>query len=72
MEPDNTALVARAAEIDSLRAAGQPTVPAKLGLEKATNPFLRAHLDALKAAVDMAGVADAEVFAHIRQLKDRF
>ena len=72
VEPNNADLVARAAEIDTLRTEDQPTVPAKLGLEKATNPFLRAHLDALKNAVDKAGVEDAEVFAHIRALKDRF
>ncbi|MCJ8333624.1 MAG: hydroxyacylglutathione hydrolase [Epibacterium sp.] len=72
VEPDNADLVARAAVIDALRAEGRPTVPAKLGLEKATNPFLRAHLDTLKNAVGMAKREDAEVFAHIRAWKDRF
>lgn len=39
VDPDNAALVARSAEIDDLRAAGTPTVPTTLGVEKATNPF---------------------------------
>ncbi|WP_439533253.1 hydroxyacylglutathione hydrolase [Polymorphobacter sp.] len=42
VEPDNTALQARAAEVDRLRAAGQPTVPFTLADEAATNPFVRA------------------------------
>ncbi len=41
VEPDNAALVARAREIDELRSRGVPTVPTSIGLEKATNPFLR-------------------------------
>lgn len=42
VEPDNHALVARMAEVDRLRAAGAPTVPTTIALERATNPFLRA------------------------------
>ena len=41
-EPDNTALVARMAQVDAARARGEPTVPTTIALEKATNPFMRA------------------------------
>lgn len=41
VEPNNEALKARAAEVAALRDKGQPTVPSTLGVEKATNPFLR-------------------------------
>jgi hydroxyacylglutathione hydrolase len=41
-EPGNDAIVHRMAEVDRLRAAGQPTVPTTIALERATNPFLRA------------------------------
>ena len=41
-EPDNAAIVTRMAEVDALRAKGEPTVPTTIGLERATNPFLRA------------------------------
>ena len=68
----NAALKARAAEIDRLRAAGQPTVPSTLGEELATNPFLRADDPAMAAAVGKAGAAPAEVFAEIRRRKDAF
>ena len=41
-EPDNQALIARMAAVDAARAAGEATVPTSIGLERATNPFLRA------------------------------
>jgi len=56
VEPDNAALLARAAEIDRLRADGVPTVPFTLADEAATNPFVRAgsvaELAARRAAKD--------------------
>jgi len=55
-EPDNAALVARMAEVDLKRARGEPTVPTNIGLERATNPFMRAksveELAARRAAKD--------------------
>ncbi len=58
MEPDNAALTARMAEVDALRAAGEPTVPTTIALERATNPFMRA--------------ASAEDLAKRRAEKDQF
>lgn len=54
----NQALRNRAAAVDRLRAAGQPTVPSMLGDELAENPFLRA--------------ASAEALGAIRSQKDQF
>jgi hydroxyacylglutathione hydrolase len=42
-EPDNQALIARMAAVDAMRAAGEPTVPTTIGLERETNPFMRAN-----------------------------
>lgn len=42
VEPGNTALVARMAEVERLRAAGEATLPTTIALERATSPFLRA------------------------------
>ena len=53
----NADLEARAAEIEALRARGEPTIPSTIGLERATNPFVRA--------------ADAAAFGELRALKDR-
>ena len=58
VEPENAALVARAEEIAELREKGRWTAPTTIGLEKATNPFLRA--------------ADAAEFAERRKGKDNF
>lgn len=73
-EPANPATVTRAEEVRQLRRAGQPTVPATLALEKATNPFLRSHVPALAgAAADFAGRvlhSPAEVLGVVRQWKD--
>jgi hydroxyacylglutathione hydrolase len=72
LEPDNPQLISRAAEVASLRAQGRPTVPATLALELATNPYLRAHLPALKTAVGLPDADDVTVFAEIRARKDKF
>ncbi len=72
LEPENLALRARAEEVQRLRNQGLPTLPSTLGLERATNPFLRADQAALAAALGLTGADAAEVFAKIRQLKDRF
>ncbi|GLV22472.1 hydroxyacylglutathione hydrolase [Sphingobium sp. TomMM35A] len=43
IEPDNEALAARMAEVDEARARGEATVPTTIGLERATNIFMRAN-----------------------------
>lgn len=71
IEPDNAALAARAKETDSQRAAGKPTIPTTMGEEKTINPFLRADVPAVAAAVGLAGKPPAQVFAEIRERKNR-
>jgi len=58
VEPENGALVARVAEVDRARGAGEATVPTTMAAERATNPFLRA--------------ADVATFARWRAAKDSF
>jgi hydroxyacylglutathione hydrolase len=67
---DGAALKARAADVFAARERGEPTVPTTIGLEKATNPFLRAPL--LAAKVGKAGAPDYEAFAAVRAAKDSF
>jgi hydroxyacylglutathione hydrolase len=64
------ALKARADQVFAARERGEPTVPTTIGLEKATNPFLRAPL--LAARVGRAGAPDYEAFAAVRAAKDAF
>lgn len=72
IEPENPALQTRIAAVAAARQAGRPTVPVTLAEELATNPFLRAGLPAIKAAMAMDQASDAEVFAEIRARKDKF
>lgn len=71
-DPENAALARRAAEVDAARARGEATVPATLGLEKATNPFLRADDATLARAHGFDGRDPVAVFAHLRKAKDEF
>lgn len=72
LEPGNPRLISRIAEVADKRARGIPTVPVPLEEELATNPYLRAHLPALKAAIGLPDADDATVFAEIRARKDKF
>jgi hydroxyacylglutathione hydrolase len=72
VDSENGALRERVEAIRALRANGAPTVPARLALERATNPFLRAGDETIKAAVGLEGSPDAQVFAEIRRRKDAF
>ncbi len=72
IEPDNERLAARLIEVRDLRMEGLPTLPTTIGLEKATNPMLRANVAAVKKALGMTDRTDVEVFAEIRGRKDRF
>lgn len=72
IEPGNQELGDRAADIDRLRANNQPTIPSVLVLEKMTNPFLRPMSLEIRERLSMMNATDTEVFARIRELKDRF
>jgi hydroxyacylglutathione hydrolase len=67
---DDAAVAARAAEVFAARERGEPTVPTTIGLEKATNPFLRAPKRA--GRVGAAGQPAHQAFAAVRAAKDVF
>ena len=64
LEPGNQVLMERT------RNMGPVSVPSSMGMEKKTNPFLRAAQ--LRKPLGMDGADDAAVFAEIRRRKDRF
>ena len=72
VDPGNAALAERQAAFETLRENGLPTVPTRIDLEKATNPFLRASDPSIRAHLGMTDATDAEVFAEIRRRKDNF
>ena len=71
IEPENAALQARAKEIDALRGLGKPTLPTRLDLELATSPFLRVTSRAIRARLGLEAATDAQVFAEVRERKNR-
>lgn len=70
IDPDNAELQALARKIDELRANGTATLPTTMGLERATNPFLRAADPTIQKRLGLEGAALADVFAEIRKRKD--
>ena len=72
IDPANERLRARAAQIEALRAENKFTIPTMMGLEKETNPFLRANDPAIRRNLVMEGKTNEEVFAEIRKRKDAF
>ena len=76
VEPGNDALRARQAAEAGKRERGEPTVPSTVGIECATNPFLRAAVPAVRAAAEgragRALAADVDVFAELRAWKNAF
>lgn len=76
VEPDNRALADRIRTAWKTRAEGRATVPSTIGLERATNPFIRSASPTIVQAVktafpDKTFDSSAEVFAATRLLKDQ-
>jgi hydroxyacylglutathione hydrolase len=72
LEPSNPALKARVAQVAATRAAGKPTVPATLGQEKQTNPFLRPDQPEIRKSLGMEQASTVAAFSEIRERKNRF
>jgi len=72
LEPGNQALQKRMEEVRATRARKEPTVPATLGLEKQTNPFLRPDVSEIRKSLGMEKADTALVFGEIRARKDKF
>ena len=72
IDPQNQTLINRVEEVKSLRAAGQPSVPTILSLERETNPCLRVDDVSIRALLDMPKASQVDVFAEIRHRKDNF
>lgn len=76
VEPNNHALAQRIREVWALRSEGKCSVPSTIGVERATNPFLRfgeatVQKTVAEAFPDDDLAAPVDVFAATRRLKDR-
>lgn len=65
-------LEARAERIAGWRTAGAPMESETLEVEKATNPFLRAHLPETKAALGIEDASDVACLAELRRRRDGY
>jgi len=77
VEPGNAELAAYQARCEALRAAGQPTLPSQLALERTINPFLRVREPAVRTAVAaQSGGSDCgdavTTLAALREWKNRY
>jgi hydroxyacylglutathione hydrolase len=72
IEPANALLNERAKEVAELVAAKKLTIPSTIGEEKAANPFLRADVPEVAKTVGVAGKPAWQVFAEIRERKNKF
>jgi hydroxyacylglutathione hydrolase len=76
VDPGNPELLARIEREQAKRAQDLPTVPSTIGLEKATNPFLRydtpAILDSLKRSGKISDAEPVPAFAALRAWKNSF
>lgn len=76
VEPNNAELKNYLQKVAKLRQQGVPTLPSSVGLEKAINVFLRAHVAGVAARVQSQVGSelndDFQVFAALRRWKDSF
>lgn len=72
VDPENEASREALARAEALIAAGKPTIPTTIGIEKASNPFLRADDPDLAARLGLPGADPAAVFTELRELKSSF
>src|SRR5579872_5683680 len=72
LEPRNSDLVKRMEDVRTTRSRGEPTLPSNIGIEKKTNPFLRARSAELRRSLALEDAQDVEVFAEARRRKDAF
>ena len=76
VEPESRALAARIVREQAKRARDLPTLPSTIDEERATNPFLRAHVAEVRAAAERhAGRSldgEVAVLAAVRRWKDDF
>ncbi|MBP0019167.1 MAG: hydroxyacylglutathione hydrolase [Cyanobacteria bacterium SBLK] len=70
VDPNNPDLQARHAEVKALRSRQEPTIPAAIGSEKRTNPFLRWDNPEIQKA--MGTQDEVRTFARLRGKKDLF
>ncbi len=72
LEPCNQHLILRAQNTHQQRLQNQPTLPSTIGLELATNPFLRCEVAEIQIASKANNSFPIDVFTAIREMRNQF
>jgi len=72
IDPDNASLARREDVVTQIRARGEATIPTTIGLERATNPFMRADDPGLATRVECLGASPSVVLGEMREQKNHF
>jgi hydroxyacylglutathione hydrolase len=72
LEPNNADLQARANSVKQLRQQNIPSLPSNIGLELATNPFLRCNQSSIIKNSQAQNSDDLSVFTAIRTLRNHY
>ncbi|MBX9932107.1 MAG: hydroxyacylglutathione hydrolase [Methylobacterium sp.] len=73
VEPGNARLAERMTEAEAAQSEGRFLIPTTMGVERATNPFLRSDMPELAQAAGLpANAPPVEVFTALRAWKNRF
>jgi len=72
LEPNNQALMNRHQSTIAQRNQLLPSLPSTIGLELATNPFLRGHSLEIQASLGLKNASELEVFSIARNMRNHY
>jgi len=72
LEPNNQALIKRQLETLRLRSLQLPSLPSSIGLELATNPFLRCDTAEIQSSIQLESPTSLQVFSTIREMRNHY
>ncbi|MDP1765836.1 MAG: hydroxyacylglutathione hydrolase [Methylotenera sp.] len=72
LEPNNKVLVERLKHTQKLRDVNLPSLPSTIGLELATNPFLRCSSNEIQSSIQLTDASDLEVFSTLREIRNHY
>lgn len=72
LEPNNQALIKRQMETLRLRNLQRPSLPSSIGLELATNPFLRCDAAEIQSSIQLTNATPLQVFSTIREMRNHY
>lgn len=72
VDADNADLIKRRLDTMQKYSAQLPSLPSTIGLERATNPFLRCHIEATQTAIGLKGHTELDVFTKLRLIRNDY